>query len=82
MQLCAKFYEAASNGCLWGSATLNITSWFLLNKLMFQGFVFVGSFNYFPTNILRDIYAHTHQVFYSGIKKTTACSESPPKGGK
>ena len=81
MQLCAKFYEAASNGCLWGS-TWNITSWFLLNKLMFQGYVFVGSFNYFPTNILRDVYAHTHRVFYGGIKKTTACSESPPKGGK
>ena len=49
---------------------------------MFQGYVFVGCFNYFPTNILREIYAHTHRVFYSGIKKTTACSESPPKGGK
>ena len=81
MQLCAKFYEAASNGCLWGS-TWNITSWFLLNKLMFQVYVFVGSFNYFPTNILRDIYAHTHRVSYGGTKKTTACSESPPKGGK
>ena len=49
---------------------------------MFQGYVFVGSFNYFPTNILRNIYVHTHRVFYGGIKKTTACSESPPKGGK
>ena len=44
--------------------------------------VFLGSFNYFPTNILRDIYAHTHRVSYGGIKKTTACSESPPKEGK
>ena len=55
---------------------------FLLNKLMFQGYVFVGSFNYYSTNILRYIYAHTHRVSYGGIKKTTACSESPPKGGK
>ena len=82
MQLCAKFYEAASDGCLRGS-TWNITSLFLLNKLIFQGYVFVGSFNYFLTNILRDIYAHTHRVSYGGNKKTTtACSESPPKGGK
>ena len=80
MQLYTKFYEAASNGCSWGS-TWNITSWFLLIKLMFQRYVFVGSFNYFPTNILRDIYAHTHRVFNGGIKKT-ACSESLPKGGK
>ena len=36
---------------------------------MFQGYVFVGSFNYFPKNILRDIYAHTHRVSYGGIKK-------------
>ena len=49
---------------------------------MFQGYVFVGSFNCFPTNFLWDIYAHTtHRVSYGGIKKT-ACSESPPKGGK
>ena len=44
IQLCAKFYEAASNGCLWGS-TWNITLRFLLNKLMFQGYVFVGNLN-------------------------------------
>ena len=48
---------------------------------MFQGYVFVGSFNYFPTNILRDIYAHTHRVSYGGIKKKCV-SESTPKGGK
>ena len=52
-----------------------IIAWFIF-------YVFVGSFIYFPTNILRDIYAHTHRVFYGGIKKTTACSESPTKGGK
>ena len=80
MQLCVKFYEAASKGCLWGS-TWNITSWFLLNKLMFQGYVFVGSFNYFPTNILRDIYAHTHRVFYGGIKKTKLRVPSHPQKG-
>ena len=78
MQLCAKFYEAAFNGCLWGY-TWNITLWFLLNNRMFQGYIFVGSFNYFPTNILRDMYAHAYMVV---IKITTACSESPLKGGK
>ena len=79
MQLCAKFYEAASNGCLLHEI---LHRDFLLSKLMFQGYVFVGSFNFFPTNTLRDIYVHTHRVFYGGIKKKTAYSESPPEGGK
>ena len=43
IQLCAKFYEAASNGCIWGS-TWNITLRFLLNKLMFQGVCLCGEF--------------------------------------
>ena len=79
MQLCAKFYDAASNGCLWGS-TWNITSWFLLNKLMFHGYVFVGSFNYFHTNILRDIHAHAHRVLYGGIKKKLRVLSHSQKG--
>ena len=46
---------------------------------MFQGYVFVG--NYFPRNILREIYAHTHGVSYGGIleKKRLRCSESSAK---
>ena len=47
---------------------------------MFQGYVFVGSFNYFPTNILRDIYAHTHRVSYGGIKKKLRVLSHPQKG--
>ena len=45
---------------------------------MFQGYVFVGSFNNFLTNILRDIYAHAHRVSYGGIKKQLRVP-SPPK---
>ena len=48
---------------------------------MFQGYVFVGSFNYFPTNILRDIYAHTHRVSYGGIKKNNCVFRVTPKRG-
>ena len=51
---------------------------------MFQGYVFVGkkSFNYFPRNILREIYAHTHGVSYGGIlEKTTAMFRVIPKTG-
>ena len=48
---------------------------------MFQGYVFVGSFNYFPTNILRDIYAHTHRVSYGGIKKKQLRVPSHPQKG-
>ena len=45
---------------------------------MFQGYVFVGSFNYFPTNILRDIYAHAIWVSYGGIKKQLHVPSPPP----
>ena len=48
---------------------------------MFQGYVFVGCFNYFPTNILRDIYVHTHWVFYGGIKKQQLRVPSHPQKG-
>ena len=47
---------------------------------MCQRYVFVGNFNYFPTNILRDIYAHTHRVFYGGIKKQLRVPSHPQKG--
>ena len=41
---------------------------------MFQGY-------YFPTNILRDIYAHTHRVFYGGnLKKQLRVPSHPQKG--
>ena len=45
-----------------------------------RAYVFVGSFNYFPTNILRDIYAHTYRVSYSRIKKQLRAPSHPQKG--
>ena len=41
----------------------------------------MGSFNIFPTNILRDIYAHTHRVSYGGIKKQQLRVPSHPQKG-
>ena len=51
---------------------------------MFQGYVFVGkkNFNYFPRNILREIYAHTHRVSYGGILEKNDCDvPSHPQNG-